>query len=92
MNRQVAVRENFRVPFWAWLFVAACGAVLTFASNNVLSTLQILVGFCGAIACVWIAQDTTKPTHLRVLLCVSISVMCWLAFATLAISIAVFYR
>lgn len=91
MNRQIAVRENSQVPPWAWFFVVASGMVLLFAGDNILNTVQILVGFCGAIACAWIAQDTEKPTRLRLVLCIAITTLCWLIFASLAIGIAALY-
>ena len=91
MDRQFAARQNFRVPSWAWLFIVASGGVVLFAGANILSTIQVLVGFCGAIACAWIAQDTEKSTSLRLVICIAVTTVCWLIYASLAISIAAFY-
>ena len=91
MNRQITARDNFDIPSWAWFFILASGAVVLFAGANVLSTVQILVGFCGAIACAWIAQDSDKSTSQRMVLCIAVTTVCWLIYTSLAISIAAFY-
>lgn len=91
MNRSFAVKQNSQIPSWAWFFIIASGAVVLFAGANILSTIQVLVGFCGAIACGWIAQDTDKSTRLRFMTCIAVTAVCWLIYASLAISIAAFY-
>jgi len=91
MNHSIAARQNFQIPSWAWFFIIASGAVLLLAGDNVLSTVQILVGFCGAIACAWIAQDAEKPTSHRMLLCIAVTAVCWLVYVSLAIGIAALY-
>ena len=91
MYRQIVARENLEIPSWAWFFIVASGAVLLVAGENVLSTIQILVGFCGAIACAWIAQDTEKSTSQRVVVCISVTEVCWFIYVSLAISIAAIY-
>ena len=91
MDRISVSRPHVQLPSWAWFFIFASGAVLVFAGDNVLSTIQILVGFCGAIACAWIAQDTDKSTSQRMIVCIAITTVCWFVYASLAIGIAAIY-
>ncbi len=54
-------------------------------TGSTLSALQGLVGVAGAVLCLLLAQDYSKPTATRMLLCASIMAVSWLVFVALAI-------
>jgi len=76
--------EVTRIPSWAWLFAFIC-AVTVLLTGAPLSVIQGMVGVAGAISCLFISQDLSKPTHLRVLLCLAVVGVSWLIFTALLI-------
>ena len=65
------------IPFWAWLFVLACGIIPVLTLGGAIPTM---IGLGGAAGCVAVSRDVSKPALLRVLFCVGITIACWILF------------
>ncbi len=73
-----------RLPHWAWVFIVLCAAA-GFLTVSRISAVQGAISFGAAIACVMVARDQTKPTKLRLLVCLSITAVCGLSSLALMI-------
>lgn len=73
-----------RMPSWVWLFVAVC-FLMVFLTASPLIALQGMVSVAGAGACLFVAQDTSKPSHLRLALCFSITLVSGMVYGALFI-------
>ena len=67
-------RKN-RVPHWAWIFAAACGAVPVATFGG---ALPGAVGFSGAAGCIAVARIASMPAMPRIGLCIAITVLSWI--------------
>jgi hypothetical protein len=83
--RQAAVREQklAATPQFAYLFAATCGAIPIATLGGV---IPLVLGLGGAGLCMGIARAYSVPTSLRFIACLGITVVCWLVFITIVIS------
>jgi hypothetical protein len=78
--------EINRMPGWAWFFAAVCLLLVAFTASPLIA-IQGMVSVMGAGACLVVAQDMSKPAHLRLALCFSITLVSGMVYGALFICI-----
>jgi hypothetical protein len=70
-----AVATPLPLPGWAWIFIAACGSILCVFLGGL---IPAVCAFGGAAICAALARDASRPTNIRVALCLAVTVLAWL--------------
>ena len=73
------------VPGWAYIFAVACAIIPVVTLGGL---IPAVVGLGGASACVKVSSSGSIPGALRLLICVGITLGCWLLLAALLVSMA----
>lgn len=73
------------MPVWGWLFVVACIAIPIVALGGL---IPVVIGLVGAGGCYRLARSSSMDTSTRLLACIGVTVVCWIAFGALALGIA----
>jgi hypothetical protein len=81
----VATPEKLPLPWWAWVFAAACALIPIITIGGAIPTA---IGFGGAAACLGIARMPTMHAAARVGICSGVAFACWFAFGLLVIGVA----
>ncbi|MBN1976504.1 MAG: tetratricopeptide repeat protein [Anaerolineae bacterium] len=68
------------MPFWAWLFVAACGIMVIVPGGLIAGAF----GGGGAAGCAAVARQSSMPTAIRIITCIGITIACWVAWAAIS--------
>ncbi len=87
-GRSLALADNVE-PLWTYLFVAACGVLPILTLGGF---VPILVGFSGASGCLTIGRWGAMPAPLRFVLCVGITLGCWLLVGATLLAMVNFAR
>jgi hypothetical protein len=72
--------RNKSIPFWAWLFVVACGIMVIVPGGLIAGAF----GGGGAAGCAAVARQSSMPTAIRVVICIGITIACWVAWAAIS--------
>ncbi len=82
--REAAAKEAAKAatPQWAYFFAAVCGAIPFVTLGG---AIPGAIGFGGAGACLGVARAKGVGMPLRVIACLGITVVCWLALVTFLI-------
>jgi hypothetical protein len=78
------VSSSGSVPLWTWAFVVACALIPIVSLGG---AIPGAIGFGGAAGCYAIAKDDSKETATRVLLCIGVTVLCWVLFIGLILAV-----
>jgi hypothetical protein len=70
-----AVATPLPLPGWAWIFIAACFSIICVFLGGL---VPAVCAFGGAAACASLARDSSRPTSVRVALCLAVTVIAWL--------------
>lgn len=65
------------VPAWIWVFVSAC---LLIPIVSLGGALPGAIGAGGAAGCYAIAKDAKKQIRTRIVLCLVVTILCWVLF------------
>jgi hypothetical protein len=71
------------VPKWGWIFVFACFCIICLGG-----ALPAMIGFIGAMACAKISRMGRKGTAFKVLCCLGVTIVCWVAMLIVAVGVA----
>jgi hypothetical protein len=63
------------LPAWAWIFIAGCLSILCVFLGGLIPAVG---AFGGAAACAVLARDASRPTGVRIALCLAVTVVAWL--------------
>ena len=77
---EAQIRAN--TPQWVYFFVALCGVLPILTLGGL---IPVVVGFGGAGSCLQVSRVQSLPGAARVLVCVAITVACWLVVGLLVL-------
>lgn len=77
------------IPWWAWVFAVACGAIPVLTLGG---ALPGAIGFGGAGACVTLARNRELPVVVRVAFCTAITAACYTAVIAIGNGVALLTR
>lgn len=72
------------LPGWSWAFIIACGLIPVVALGG---AIPAVLGIGGAFACTAIARNKSKSTGTRIALCVGVTVLVWILFGVMLVTI-----
>ncbi len=70
-----AVATPLPLPGWAWLFIVGCLGILVVFLGGL---IPAACAFGGAAICAALARDPSRPTNVRVALCLAVTVLAWM--------------
>jgi hypothetical protein len=73
------------VPGWAYVFALACGVIPVLSLGGF---VPAMIGIGGASSCIKISSTGSLHGFLRVLLCIVITIGCWILFGGFVLSVA----
>lgn len=73
------------MPWWSWIFVAACVAIPIVSLGG---ALPMVLGVLGALGCVRTAISPSMKMPAKLLSCVGITALCWCALGILFLVMA----
>jgi|LSQX01.3.fsa_nt_gb hypothetical protein len=68
------------IPWWNWIFAAACIAIPIVALGGL---LPVVIGLLGAVYCMRVSVSPYSKTTFKLLSCLGITVACWGLFELL---------
>ena len=76
-----------KVPWWGWVFAVLCFMVPIVSRGG---ALPVLIGLLGAMGCTKVSVSPDLSVPFRVLCCLGITVLVWIAFIALLNVISLF--